>query len=199
MSTLEEMSLARGRYRIVMMSCGYVENAMTSWLIFTTHYKRFETAAQAVIELALDIYAKYEEDTLQPMFRGKCCRDHITSVGEENAQFCPTCGQRLKDKDFNGELFMEYVTAFHSQTCDMYGESEGTNKREFAFWPWRAHDLLGASNDEVVFIGENAERVILDALFEVRADLRAQEIDVDDEEEWRTSCWQAVRKRGTTG
>lgn len=193
MPKLEEMSLARGRYRIVMMSCGYVENACTSWLIFSTHEGHFVTAAEAVIELALDLYAKYEDEVLTPIYRGGCCR----TQGDVN--FCSTCGTRLKPKEFNGEDFMHYVTGLHSTTCDAFGESESTGKRDFAFWPWRAHELLSASKDEIVFIGEGAERVILDALFEVRKDFRDMELDPNDEaDEWRTTTWTKVRKDGTT-
>lgn len=193
MSKLEEMSLARGRYRIVMMSCGYVENACTSWLIFSAHEDCFPTAAEAVIELALDLHAKYEDEVLTPIHRGSCCR----TQGDVN--FCSTCGTRLKPKEFNAEDFMHYVTGLHSTTCDAYGESESTGKRAFAFWPWRAHELLSASKDEIVFIGECAERVILDALYEVHKELRDLEYEPDDEtDDWRSITWKQVRKVGTT-
>mgnify|MGYP005862726183 CR=1 FL=1 len=192
MSALEEMSLARGRYRIVMMSCGYVENACTSWLIFSTHSGRFATAAEAVIELALDLYAKFEDEVLAPVYKSDCCRK------QGDVAFCSTCGKRIMPKPFDGTEFMEYVTSLHNTTCDSYGESESTEKRDFSFWPWRAHELVDASKDEIVFIGENAERVILDALFEVRDDLRAKELESFDDEDWRTSTWARVRKTGTT-
>lgn len=192
MSTLEKMSLARGRYRIVMMSCGYVENACTSWLIFSTHTGCFATAAEAVIELALDLYAKFEDEVLVGYVHKKqCCRE------QGNVAFCSVCGTRLKPKEFNGDEFMEYITGLHNTTCDSYGEAESTSTRAFAYWPWRAHELLSASKDEIVFIGECAERVILDALFEVREDLRKKEIE-DGVEDWRTSIWARVRKNGTT-
>jgi hypothetical protein len=193
MSKLEEMSLARGRYRIVMMSCGYVENACTSWLIFSTHSGHFATAAEAVIELALDLHAKFEDEVLAPIYRSECCRK------QGDVAYCSSCGKRLLPKAFNGTEFMEYITGLHNTTCDSYGESESTGKRDFAFWPWRAHELLTASKDEIVFIGECGDRVILDALFEIRKDLRDKELEADDEaDEWRTTTWTRVRKNGTT-
>lgn len=194
-------SLARGRYRIVMMSCGYVENNTTSWIIFTTfsHRERYETAAEAVIELAKDLYAKYEDEALlhKSTTLEKCCSDG-TALGLPDRNYCHVCGRRLADETFDAEGFMEYVTGLHSTTSDSFGESEATATRDFAFWPWRAEEIVGAGKDEVVLIGENAERVILDALFEEREDLRKLSYDPDPEDDWRSSTWSEVRKRGTT-
>lgn len=198
MTDLKNLSLKKGRYRIVMMSCGYVENNLTSWLIFSTfaNDERFDTAAQAVMELALDLHAKYEDEYLSHRVYSECCK----KAQEDPAMsFCPKCGSRLQNIDFDGMSFMDFIVNLHSTTCDSYGESESTGKRAFAFWPWRAHELVGAGEDEIVYIGENAERVILDALYESRDDLRKLELDgnYEDDEEWRNLDWIAVRKRGT--
>lgn len=197
---LQEAALARGRYRIIMMSCGYVESNMTSWLIYSTFTRedRFDTAAQAVMELALDLHAKYEDEVLstQYVFHKDCCKK---AKADSNTKFCPKCGTRLQVTEFNADHFMEYIRGLHNTDCDGYGESERTSKRSFAFWPWRAHDLVGASKDEVVFIGENAERVILDALYEIRDDLQKLEYsgNYEPDEEWRCQDWLDVRKHGT--
>ncbi len=197
-NSLKDLSLKKGRYRIIMMCCGYVESSKTSWLIFTTHHGRFDTAAQAVIELALDLHAKHEDEilSLQYVYHKECCKE--AKLVPENMH-CPKCGTRLKDLAFDAEHFMQYISNLHNTDCDSYGESESTVKRDFAFWPWRAHDIVGASKDEVVFIGENAERVILDALYEAREDLRKLEYvgNNDPGEEWRSAGWRNVRKDGT--
>ncbi len=199
MMSLEKMSLARGRYRIVMMSCGYVENNLTSWLIFSTFTRneRFDTAAQAVMELALDLHAKYEDEYLTHPVYNECCKK---AKEDPATSFCPKCGSCLQPNVmFDATAFMDYVIGLHSTTCDSYGEAESTGKRDFAFWPWRAEEIVGASQDEIVLIGENAERVILDALYETREDLRKLEDRSDENEpdEWRCSDWIDVRKRGT--
>ncbi len=197
MVDLEEMQLARGRYRIVMMNCGYVESSRTSWLIFSTFGddERFDTAAQAVVELALDLHAKYEEEYMDVGYQSDCCkRERAASAA---AKFCPQCGTRMSSLEFDSACFMDFVAGLHNTTCDSYGDSEANAKREFAFWPWRAEELLGASRDEVVFIAENAERVVYDALCEVKPELRDD--DVVDGDEWRSSAWMEVRRRGSNG
>lgn len=190
------MSLARGRYRIVMMSCGYVENNRTSWLIFTTFAddERFETAAQAVIELALDLHAKYEDEVLDVGYLSPCCKE--SQAKDADAVFCAKCGKRCRDAEFDELSFMEYVEGLHDTTADTYGESEANPKRDFAFWPWRAEEIVGAGLDEIVVIGENAERVIFDALCEVKPELRAD--DTQEGDDWRSSTWMEVRRRGST-
>lgn len=201
MDGLKNLSLKKGRYRVIMMSCGYVESNRTSWLIYTTFSRneRFDTAAQAVMELALDLHAKYEDEVLSTnyVYQGKeCCKKAKENV---ESVFCAKCGTRLRDDAFDAEGFMEFVKGLHNTDCNDYGESESTGKRDFAFWPWRAHELLESRKDEIVYIGENAERVILDALYESRDDLRKLEYNgnYEPEEEWRSSDWLQVRQDGT--
>lgn len=182
------------------MACGYVESSTTSWLIYTTiDNSRFNTAAEAVVELALDLYSKYKEEilSLEYVHHKDCCKQTIAR--DEEAQFCSKCGTRLKIALFDANCFMDYVKGLHSTDCDGYGESEGTKDRSFAFWPWRAEEIVGAGLDEIVYIAENAERVILDALYEVHDDLRRLEYEGNYEthDEWRSTDWQEVRKRGT--
>jgi len=197
-NVLEKAKLACGRYRLVMMTCGYVESNTTSWLIFTTHDGHFATAAEAVIELALDMYAKFEEDVLSTeyVFHKDCCKVEI--AGNVAAVFCSKCGTRIKVKEFDPEEFMEYVRSLHSTTCDSYGESEGTANRSFAFWPWRANEIIGAAKDEVVMIAENGEVVLLHALYDARSDLKMlDENVVEAGDNWRSSDWDDVRQKGT--
>jgi hypothetical protein len=196
-NALEKVKLARGRYRIVMMSCGYVEGNTTSWLIFSTHSGRFDTAAEATMELALDLHAKYEEDVLQyrVRFKDKCCQ---ATAGNPEHKFCSTCGAPLHEVTFDSDEFMEYVIGLHKTTCDSYGSAEDTVNRQFAFWPWRAEDIIGAAPDEVVFIAENGELVMLNALYESREDLRKLDANfAENHDDWRLSDWEDVRRKGT--
>ncbi len=197
---IEKVKLARGRYRIVMMSCGYVESNTTSWLIFSTHEGVFVTAAEATMELALDLFAKYEEDvmSMQYVYHKDCCKAEIAKSLE--AEYCSKCGTRVKAKEFDPEEFMQYVKGLHRTDCDGYGEAEATANRSFAFWPFRADDILGAEKDEVVFIAENGEVVMLNALYESREDLRVLDegfVPNDSDGEWRCSDWKDVRSKGT--
>lgn len=187
---------AKGRYHVVMMSCGYVENAMTSWLIFSTRdisNLYFETPKEAVTELALDLYAKFEDERTYGREPKKCCVE--TQASNAAAKFCATCGKSLADAKFDETCFMEFVTDLHARDCDAYGEAEYACDRRFMFWPFRAEALLGAKKNEYVLISENAEVVIRDALLEAKPEL--VDLTVERYVPDYKSDWEKIKEKGT--
>lgn len=175
---MKTKKLKKGNYRIVMMCCGYVESSMTSWLIFSTmdKSKRFETARDAVVELALDLYAKYDDElSYSRKAIGRCCQD--TQALNKEAAYCMTCGNRFESNEFDELGFCEFVRDLHVRNCDAFGESEYANDRELVFWPWRSEEIIRAAEDEIVLISENAEGVILSALYESKPELRDPDLE----------------------
>lgn len=187
--------VSQGKYHIVMMCCGYVESSMTSWLIFSTMDKgdKFKTAGEAIVELALDLHAKYEDEQSHSRGSGRKCCENTKSLHSQ-AKFCMGCGHRLDDGRFDELGFVEFVKDLHVRNCDAFGESECAGDRDFVFWPWRAEEIVGASKDEIVLLSENAEGVILSALYEAKPELR------DSEFASECACdadWAKVKAKGT--
>lgn len=194
--------VSQGRYSLIMMSCGYVENSMTSWLIFSTEdisNVYFETARDAVIQLALDLYAKYEDELSYTRPKSnKCCESNAAT--NPDALYCLTCGRRLEENTFDEIRFMEFVTDLHVRNCDAYGEAEFANDREFMFWPFRGQSIVGAKKNEVVLIPENAEVVIRDALYEVKPELKDLSLykDEGDRGPHFKTDWEKVKECGSS-
>ncbi len=182
------------KIQFVAFSCGYVESNRTSWLIYGTPFvgnPGYDTIREAVTELAIDLWSKWESERVGPSTL-PCCEKY-RNVDE--FERCPKCGRELRDDEFDVYGFLEFVEGLHSTTCDSYGESEyfsnGTTvHRQARFWPWSLDEFRDADKEQVVWIAENAEHVLLSALLEARPDLERQ---ADDEckagDNWRCSDW----------
>lgn len=190
----KKQKVARGKYRFVMMTCGYVESAVTSWLIYTSQRVYFKTAEEAVKQLALDMYAKFHDEHMDELEVWKpCCKSAL----KDEKKFCPDCGTQVGGLEFSADEFAEYVTGIHSTTCDTYGEAEYTKTRpELTFWPWQGDNIIGVKKNEVIVINQNAEWVLLDALCECKPELRASRDEADGYNEAYTSDWELVKQNG---
>lgn len=178
--------------RFIVMTCGYVENAMTSALIYQCQFfgnPGYSTYKEAITDLALDLYSKYYDDHLS-IYENRysrsvkdCCRQ--TLINNKEAKFCSDCGSQISDKDFDPEDFMEYITSLHSSTCDSYGDAEYAGGRHLKWWPYWNEDFIGAPKEDIIYIGENAELVLLDALLDAKPELRTQlGVDGEYDTEW---------------
>lgn len=168
-------------YRFIVMICGYVENAMTSTLIYQCQFfgnPGYSSKKEAVTDLALDLYSKYYDDHLSVYERRysrdvkDCCRAAL--IANKEAKYCSDCGNQISDRKFDPEAFMEYITALHSSTCDSYGDAEYAGGRNLKWWPYWTDEFIGAPKEDVIFIGENAEVVLLEALIEAKPEIKAQ-------------------------
>jgi len=162
-------------YRFVAFSCGYVESSMTSTLVYGTPFlgnRAFATRGEAITELALDLYAKFESDRAYAESFQKeassCCDDALKA----GHTFCPKCGRKVQAEGFDAIGFAEFIVGLHNTDCDSYGDAEGFGDRDPVFWPWSFSELLEADKSEVVYIAENAEHVILAALCDAKPELR---------------------------
>ena len=169
-------------YRFIAMHCGYVESCKTSLLVYNCEYSGhsgFKTMKDAIIELALDMYHKYYQEVLSIYEHRytsgleKCCRDAL--IAKHDANFCSTCGKAIKDKEFDDEGFMGFIRDLHDTDCDSYGEADSANNRALVWYPFWTDAFIGASKKSIIFIPENAESILLYALFEVKPELKGKE------------------------
>lgn len=153
----------------------------------------YTSMKEAITELALDMYAKYYEDVLSAYQRrhsremGECCRD--TLIIKPRANFCMGCGHTITDRKFNYDEFTGYISNLHTATTDSYGESEGTTERSFAWYPFWTQDFLGAPKEDIIFIAESADAVLLRALLEAKPELK----DPEREDLYVISEWEQFR------
>ena len=178
------------RLKFIMMTCGYVESSMVSNLVFGPQgHSGFATHKEAIIELALDMYAKYNWEEA-PRRTGVKCDD---CVKRQPAQFnfCPSCGKSLKDDGFDAEVFCQFIKDLHTTDTDSYGESDECDERVMAWCPWASDDILDAHRDEVVFIAEDAEHILLAALFDAKPELKNNDYTLGD---WQVEKWEAFKK-----
>ncbi len=167
--------------RFIVMCCGYVESSTTSVLIYQCGFfgnPGYTSYKEAITDLALDMYAKYSEAHKRARERrAKCCLQ--TLLAAKSANFCMFCRAPLHESRFDYQEFMDYVKGLHATICDSYGEAEGTKDRDMAWWPWGWEDFIGAPKEEVIYIAENAESILLMALLEAKPELANSEQDQD--------------------
>jgi hypothetical protein len=168
------------KFSFIVMTCGYAGSSMVSNLIYERigFKEGFSSYKEAITNLALDFYAKYYDECLS-IYENRydrsvqdCCRRILNE--NKKANFCSTCGNQLVDKEFDYEKFAQYIMSMHEANTDNYGEAECTGTRELNWWPFYSFQELITSckNDEVIFIMENAEQVLLAALLEGKPELK---------------------------
>lgn len=161
-------------FRFIAFSCGYVESSMTSTLVYGTPFlgnKSFTTRGEAITELALDLFAKFQSERPRDAVR-QCCKKHASSRDPEEFQYCPQCGRLLDDGTFDVHGFTEFIVELHNKDCDSYGEAEWFEGRDPEFWPWSFGEFIDADKSEVIYIAELAEHVLLAALLDAKPELK---------------------------
>jgi hypothetical protein len=158
--------------RFIVMTFGFAEDASVAPLIY--QYQRgagLASMKSAITSLALDLYAKYREDSQYQLYQKtkQCCKQTLNST--QHAKFCMECGSRLVFPSFSPDDFMSYIKELRSTTFDSYGEMDGTADRDFDWTPCWTRDFIGAPKEEVIYIAECAERVLVVALLEANPEL----------------------------
>ena len=167
--------------RFIVMSCGYVEDASTSVLIYQCEFfgnPGYTSYKEAITDLALDMYGKFYDDYLS-VYENRygndvkeCCRQAL--IANKTAKFCSGCGRQILNKEFHYHQFMEYVFNLHSSTCDSYGEAEWAAGKDLHWWPWGTDRFIGAPKEDVIYIAENAEVILLAALLDAKPELQSE-------------------------
>lgn len=188
------------KIKFIAFSCGYVESCNTSIMVYGPQYssqRGYDSPAEAITELALDLFAKFESERPREAPRS-CCENYRAK--HKDYEHCPKCGRSFTQDGFDVYGFTEFVTNLHGATADSYGEAEffgqGDEARDAAFWPWCFHEFLGADKSEVVWIAENAERVLLAALLDAKPDLKKwADEEIREGDSW-SADWEREFKKG---
>lgn len=175
--------------RFIMTSCGYVESSSVSTVIWGLEYTRakesFATKAEALTELALDMYAKFCEECPKHSRSKTCCKKAVAAKNGSN--YCPKCGNYLADLRFDWEEFVDMIQTLQNGDANSYGESETASGRRIAWAPWDTTNLFENKGEDVLIVSENAELVILAALLEAKPELNHDEIEVGmGQDDWET-------------
>ena len=180
------------KLRFIVMTPGYVESACTAYLIYECAFfghPGYTSYKEAITNLALDLYAKYCDEHLS-IYENRygrdvsdCCRKAL--IADKAAKFCAACGHQLADKKFDYDGFKDYVYNLTGSNCDTYGEAEDTSTRQMTWWPWASGDFIGTPREEVIYIAEMAEQVLLAALLEAKPEL----VDPEDETDFSYCEW----------
>lgn len=86
--------------------------------------------------------------------------------------------------NFDEDDFKEYLFEIHSATAGSYGDAEQTTDRDLKWWPFWNADILGAPKEEIIYIGEYGEYILLDALEEALPDIIKRDDDERIDSDW---------------
>ena len=67
---------------------------------------------------------------------------------------------------------MDFIRGLHGTDSDSYGEAEHAKDRDFVWWPWSTQEFLESPRESIIWIEENAEYVLLCALYDAKPELR---------------------------
>ena len=171
-------------FRFIVMTTGYVENASTAFLAYQCEFfgnSGYDNYKDAITDLALDMYAKFYDEhlsTYQNRYSSEvrdCCRNSL--IANKDAEFCSKCGDRIVNKKFDADAFMEHISNLMGSTCDSYGNAEQTSTRDMTWWPYGSN-FIGAPKEDIIHLAENGEVILLLALLDAKPELRS---DQDDE------------------
>jgi hypothetical protein len=180
--------------RFIVMHCGYAESNMTSALIYQCACfgnPGYSSYKKAITDLALDLYAKFYDEHLS-IYENRygrdikdCCRKSL--IANKETKFCSECGNQICDKKFDHGDFMSFVHDLHCSTCDSYGEAEYASGRYMTWYPYWNDDFIGAPKEDVIYIAELAEVILLAALYDAKPELRINHLNDDfDCSEWKS-------------
>lgn len=137
--------------RAAALCCGYVESSMVSTFLCLA-IAPFESKKDAMESLAKDFLRKYKYDVIDYSTRHarffKCC----AKAKKGGHSFCPDCGRKLHNKEFEEEFFASWLVDTLSGTADNWGES---NLKDWDVW--KLGRILRVPFDEFLVIDENAE------------------------------------------
>lgn len=156
--------------KFIIMSCGFAEDQKISNLFFSTE-KEFSTTKEAIANFAEFIYSQLEVPIKE------CCQKSFT---KDAVNFCSVCGKSKNNFKFNGDLLINTILSYHDHTLDQYGYDEFADWQVIAF-----ADLLPLDMDNIIYIPENAEKVLLAALIESKS---ADNKNLNEFNLWRNQC-----------
>ncbi len=186
--------------KFIAFHTGYAETCSTSMMVYQCGFfghPGYTSPKEAFVNLALDLFAKFYDDVLSYRIpTNKCCEGASvlgsggSSQLREKYKVCDVCGIPLQERPFSPEDFMSYIRGLHGQTCDSYGDAEDTSTRDpLTWWPFWTNRFIGTPKEEIIFLRENAEWALLDALYYAKPELR-----VGDEGRQLNKDWEVIKQ-----
>lgn len=130
------------------LNFGYVESSGVSYTPFTSR-DQFPNAKKALISLAEFLKERFmanRNDDIEPK---QCCLK--TRSKDEDAIYCSTCKRSLKDFEFDGEEFTQWLSDMDGVDLDIFHSSFIDYDEEAA---WQSQDLENAPNPRFVYQAE---------------------------------------------
>ncbi len=187
--------------RFIAYHTGYVENCTVAVMVYQCGFfghLGYASVKEAWLEFTKDIYAKYFDDVLSVRIpTNDCCKTasmlgsgHNSAEMREKYRVCEKCNTELKERPFDAEEFMDYFSNLRKDTCDSYGDAEDTSSRNLCWWPFWTKDFIGASKEQILYLGEYAELTLLNALYELHPEL------ITEKEKYRghSSDWELIKQ-----
>lgn len=181
--------------KYIVLTGGYAESNTISQIIFGLNFlgqtSGFESEEDALSSLALDLYLKYYDEYLDLYERRysapikECCLKTLTSFRTglrwvDSEHECHTCSAKLEDRKFVGYKFSQYILKLFSAITDTYGEAESLPGHNLVWSPFWTESIWGSPREEILVIEENGEMKILEALLEIKPELKPLPEDEDD-------------------
>lgn len=173
--------------KYIVLTGGFAESNTISQIIFGLNFlgetPGFETEEQALASLACDLYHKYYYDYLD-LYQWRysapikeCCLKTLSSFRQglrwvEEEHVCHTCHSKLEDKKFVGYEFSEYILKLFSAVTDTYGDAEDVPGHKLVWSPFWTEGIWGTPREEILVIEENGEHELLEALLEIKPELK---------------------------
>lgn len=137
--------MARKKYTFV-LNFGYAEQSYVSFMPWTSSsaYTDAKIALADLAEFLREQYLKEHQASTK-----KCCAK--AKEKDSEAEFCPRCGRRLADAEFESEYFEDWLRQMGSTDMDGFhgGHVEWDEDHR-----WRSDGLEGKPNQRFVYQAE---------------------------------------------
>lgn len=184
------------QYKAIALAFGYVESNTTAWLIYRAEYKTPTSRKEALYSFVEYLWSKFSgenDDHAESRLykKERCCIDfwyknkYPTAENKDTFQKPTVCGTCGKEYDFtwkfSDDKWEDFLRGIMSSDADSYGDhDEAENPYGWSPWMYR----FDVPQHEMVIVGENAEVILSQVLFELHPELREEDSEVphpDDE------------------
>lgn len=130
---------------------GYVESYRLGSLVMYFHGEPFDNKQKALKSLANDLLSMYKQDVGFNVQTRACCKKNV------GKNFCPDCGNKIKDEEVYAEDFQEWLLELMGRDLDSIGSLDQDESVGWEFG-YSAENLIGLDKGEILVLRESAEK-----------------------------------------